>query len=62
MRPYELSKAIWIKSSYSGNDGGNCLEVAAGVAGCVPVRDSKAPEGPAVTFGQAAWETFVHSL
>ncbi|MFE5241032.1 MULTISPECIES: DUF397 domain-containing protein [unclassified Streptomyces] len=25
---YDLSTAIWHKSSYSGGDGGNCLEVA----------------------------------
>ncbi|MEN8649359.1 DUF397 domain-containing protein [Streptomyces sp. 21So2-11] len=25
---YDLSAAIWNKSSYSGGDGGNCLEVA----------------------------------
>jgi hypothetical protein len=25
---YNLSGAIWRKSSYSGGDGGNCLEVA----------------------------------
>ncbi|MFE0375190.1 DUF397 domain-containing protein [Streptomyces inhibens] len=25
---YDLSTAIWRKSSYSGGDGGNCLEVA----------------------------------
>ncbi|GGU67512.1 toxin [Streptomyces albospinus] len=26
---YDLSTATWHKSSYSGGDGGNCLEVAA---------------------------------
>ncbi|MEV6331287.1 DUF397 domain-containing protein [Streptomyces sp. NPDC051909] len=52
----------WIKSSYSGNNGGDCVEVASGLTGLVPVRDSKAPEGPAVVFDRAAWETFVHSL
>ncbi|SEC97806.1 protein of unknown function [Streptomyces sp. 2131.1] len=25
---YDLSKATWHKSSYSGGDGGNCVEVA----------------------------------
>ena len=25
---YDLSKASWHKSSYSGGDGGNCLEIA----------------------------------
>ncbi|MFF5705919.1 DUF397 domain-containing protein [Streptomyces sp. NPDC012794] len=25
---YDLSEAIWLKSSYSGGDGGSCLEMA----------------------------------
>ncbi|XIE79361.1 DUF397 domain-containing protein [Streptomyces sp. SBR177] len=62
MRSYDLDTATWIKSSHSGDNGGNCVEVASGVTGCVPVRDSKAPEGPAVVFGRGAWDAFVHSL
>ncbi|MFI9309147.1 DUF397 domain-containing protein [Streptomyces triculaminicus] len=27
----DISRAVWAKSSYSGGDGGNCLEVAAWV-------------------------------
>ncbi|WP_370416804.1 DUF397 domain-containing protein [Streptomyces fradiae] len=38
------------------------MEVAPGFPDLVPVRDSKAPEGPAVVFDRAAWATFVHSL
>ncbi|MEV7281731.1 DUF397 domain-containing protein [Streptomyces sp. NPDC093111] len=53
---------IWIKSSYSGDNGGNCLEIAPGFPGLVPVRDSKAPEGPAVVFGRSVWDSFVRSL
>ncbi|WP_223242405.1 DUF397 domain-containing protein [Streptomyces sp. CBMA123] len=48
-----------MKSSYSGNDGGNCIEVAPGFPGLVPVRDSKDPHGPALVFPAAAWEAFV---
>ncbi|WP_282694714.1 DUF397 domain-containing protein [Streptomyces sp. CC208A] len=62
MAQHELSKATWIKSSYSGNDGGNCVEIAPGPTDRVPIRDSKAPEGPAVVFERTAWDTFVHSL
>ena len=36
----------WRKSSYSGNSGGNCTEVAT-VPGAVLVRDSKDPAVPA---------------
>lgn len=44
----DLSDALCFKGSYSNGDGGNCVEVASGFPGLVPVRDSKAPEGPAL--------------
>ena len=47
----------WQKSSYSGSDAGDCVEVAAH-PGAIHVRDSKDPEGPALTFGPAAWAAF----
>ncbi|MFF4286861.1 DUF397 domain-containing protein [Streptomyces sp. NPDC001633] len=52
----------WVKSSYSTSDGGNCLEWSPAHArahGEVPVRDSKTPNGPSLTFGPAAWSAFV---
>jgi uncharacterized protein DUF397 len=55
----ELQHVTWIKSSYSGPTGGNCLEAAALPDGEVAVRDSKAPRGPALVFEAAAWGTFV---
>ncbi|MER0243035.1 DUF397 domain-containing protein [Streptomyces sp. HSW2009] len=51
----------WIKSSYS-NGGGNCIEWAPGHVpgtGVVPVRDSKAPHGPALAFDPPTWSAFV---
>ncbi|MCX4959790.1 DUF397 domain-containing protein [Streptomyces virginiae] len=59
---YDLSAAIWHKSSYSDGTGGDCLEVADGHPGLVPVRDSKQPEGPHVVFHARAWATFVAAL
>lgn len=53
-----MSELVWFKSSYSGNQGGECVEVAASVA-TVHVRDSKDPEGPALAFGADAWASFV---
>lgn len=35
--------AIWRKSSFSGSNGGNCVEVASGLRA---LRDSKNPGGP----------------
>ncbi|MFC9425807.1 DUF397 domain-containing protein [Streptomyces sp. NPDC056987] len=48
----------WRKSSYSGHEGA-CVEIADSVSGAVRVRDSKAPEGPALTFPSAAWRVFI---
>jgi hypothetical protein len=41
----------WQKSSYSGNGGGDCVEVARNLPHVVAVRDSKDPHGPVLTFG-----------
>ncbi|MET7550518.1 DUF397 domain-containing protein [Streptomyces sp. NPDC005479] len=59
---YDLATATWHKSSYSGGSGGDCLEVADGHPGVVPVRDSKVPDGPALVFRTAAWSSFVANL
>ncbi|MYQ38934.1 protein of unknown function (DUF397) [Streptomyces sp. LamerLS-316] len=55
----DLCSATWRKSSYSNGDGGNCVEIADGFPGLVPVRDSKAPDGPALVFTAAHWASFV---
>ncbi|MDT0446604.1 DUF397 domain-containing protein [Streptomyces johnsoniae] len=56
-----MSVVRWRKSSYSNMDGGNCVEVADGVAGVVPVRDSKRP-GPVVVVSAGAWRAFVQGV
>jgi uncharacterized protein DUF397 len=49
----------WFKSSYSGSDGGDCVEVAAGLD-AVYVRDSKAAgSGPALRIDRDQWAAFV---
>ncbi|MFC4032625.1 DUF397 domain-containing protein [Streptomyces polygonati] len=59
----DLSAAQWRKSSYSGGaDPDSCVEVADGFPGVVPVRDSKDPGGPALTFGADAWSAFVSAV
>ncbi|MFF2149252.1 DUF397 domain-containing protein [Kitasatospora sp. NPDC058190] len=57
----DVSRAEWRKSSYS-TDQGNCVEVADGFAGIVPVRDSKDPSGPALVFPTDAWTAFVTAI
>ncbi|CAM5376519.1 DUF397 domain-containing protein [Streptomyces griseomycini] len=60
MKPVpDLTTASWRKSSYSDGGDNNCLEVADGHPALVPVRDSKAPDGPVLVFGAAAWTSFV---
>lgn len=57
-----LEMATWRKSTHSAGDGSNCLEVADGHPGIVPVRDSKVPDGPHLTFGAPAWAAFVAAI
>lgn len=50
----------WRKSSYSGNGGGNCVEVAVG--GRVMVRDSQDRAGTVLRFPPAAWREFADQV
>ncbi|MFC8507409.1 DUF397 domain-containing protein [Streptomyces sp. NPDC057411] len=53
-----LTAARWRKSSYSGDTGGQCIEVA-DLAAHVAVRDSKDPAGPSFLASPAAFTAFV---
>ena len=57
----DISMLVWEKSSYSNGSGGECVEFSRSVlaSGVVPVRDSKDPNGPALTFRADAWSAFV---
>ncbi|MFJ8757209.1 DUF397 domain-containing protein [Streptomyces cyaneofuscatus] len=61
LTPPDLAEAAWRTSSYSGGQG-ECVEVAPNLPHLVPVRDSKRPAGPVVTFGHDAWQTFIGDL
>lgn len=54
----ERTAGAWRKSSYSGNAGGNCVEVAP-LHPAVGVRDSKIADAPVITLGAEAWGTFL---
>lgn len=62
----DLSAAEWLKSSYSGNGGSNCVEWAPGHAaahGVVPVRDSKLSDGgPVLMVTPSAWTGLVEHV
>jgi hypothetical protein len=61
-RTPDLEAVAWRKSSYSTGGDENCIEVADGIPSVVPVRDSKAPQGPALLFPATAWSSFVTSV
>jgi hypothetical protein len=58
----DLSSAIWRKSSYSGGNGGGCVEVARNLPGIVAVRDSKNVPGPELTVSGHTWSQFVQGI
>lgn len=57
----DLTPRTWRKSSYSGADSGNCVEVAS-AARTVAVRDSRDPHGPALAFTPAGWQAFTRRI
>ena len=54
----DLMNARWRKSSYSGNTGGECVEVA-DLPSFIAVRDSKNPEAAHFAVAPQAWAAFV---
>ncbi|NGO67459.1 DUF397 domain-containing protein [Streptomyces boncukensis] len=57
-----LRDVAWFTSTYSDNQGGECVECASLACGAMAVRDSKNPHGPAPAFGRDAWSSFVAAL
>lgn len=56
-----MTGVAWRKSSYSGGNGGTCVEV--GTAGlAVAVRDSKDPAGPRLAFAADTWRAFAEQV
>ncbi|MEV8593117.1 DUF397 domain-containing protein [Streptomyces sp. NPDC052012] len=60
----------WFKSSYSGDEGGACLEVAytwrkstySSDEDAIHIRDSKTPDAPHLTVTPRAWTAFLPAL
>ncbi|REK89888.1 DUF397 domain-containing protein [Streptomyces inhibens] len=57
----EVPAPTWFKSSYSGGEGNACVEVA-NLRAQVAVRDSKAPQGPALAFPAATFAAFIDEV
>jgi len=58
----DLSRAAWQKSSRSGSNGGQCVEVARNLPGIVAVRDSRDPAGPNLIVAASEWVAFVRRI
>lgn len=58
----ELPTAQWRKSSLSGGDGSNCVEVAALSDGRRAVRDTKDRTGPALVLTADAWSALTAAI
>ncbi|MEV7301847.1 DUF397 domain-containing protein [Streptomyces clavifer] len=53
-----VTSLVWVTSTYSSNEGGACIEVAA-TGHAVLVRDSKDLTRPHVTVSPTRWAHFV---
>ena len=54
------TEPTWRKSTRSGSNAGNCVEVADNLPGRVLVRDTKDRDGGTLAFEPAAWAVFVN--
>ncbi|MCX4716527.1 DUF397 domain-containing protein [Streptomyces virginiae] len=53
-----IDERAWFKSSYSGSDGDDCVEVARGTQ-AIHVRDSKDQRSPELALSSTAWSDFI---
>ncbi|WP_433366686.1 DUF397 domain-containing protein [Streptosporangium sp. CA-115845] len=52
----------WCRSTLSGANNDNCVEVAALPGGSRVVRDSKDPNGPTLNFASGEWRAFISGV
>ena len=57
----DVTGSAWRTSSYSGSNGGACIEVGT-VGPAAAVRDSKHPDGPQLTFPASTWKNFTDQV
>ncbi|WP_411121399.1 DUF397 domain-containing protein [Streptomyces sp. x-19] len=60
--PSAATLSGWRKSSYSDNEGADCIEVLDHHPHGTPVRDSKNPRGPVIVVPAGAWGAFVGAV
>ena len=56
-----MTGTSWRTSSYSGDNGGACIEVGTAVP-AIAVRDSKDQGGPVLAFTPRTWTTFAERV
>ncbi|GGK75381.1 hypothetical protein Sme01_50990 [Sphaerisporangium melleum] len=59
---HQLAGTQWRKSSFSGGDGSNCVEVAHLPGSRYGVRDSKDRSRPALVVDRAEWSAFLNHM
>lgn len=59
MSDHDLAGAIWHKSTRSGSNGGDCVEVADNLPHVVAVRDTKNRDSGTLVFTRAEWGAFI---
>ncbi|WP_067477490.1 DUF397 domain-containing protein [Actinomadura hibisca] len=57
----DLSTATWRKSSYSGDNQGDCIELA-NASSIVAMRDSKDPDGPKLLLDRHDFQRFAGTI
>ena len=57
----DVTGVAWRTSSYSGDNGGTCIEVGT-IGPSVAVRDSNHPDGPQLAFAADIWKAFTKRL
>jgi hypothetical protein len=57
-----IGSTTWRKSSYSGTNGGGCVEAGVAERGLVLVRDTTNRAGTVLTIPAKAWQSFTSSV
>lgn len=60
--PGDFPEQGWFKSSYTGPNGGDCVEVNQQHSDVIGVRDSKQPQRAVLAFGRSRWQAFVAAV
>jgi hypothetical protein len=61
MNPFDETSVQWRKSSRSGGDSGQCVQVAQ-LCGTVGIRDSKNPSGPVLRLRRDELASLLHDI